>query len=59
MARRGGVFTPNHFFDPGSRTAVSTALECLADSGTIRRLARGLYNYPEKYPVPGELPFKL
>ena len=54
--KRGVVFTPNHFLDLGSRTAVSKALERLADSGTIRRLARGLYNYPEKHPVLGELP---
>ena len=54
--KRGWVFTPNHFLDLGSRTAVAKALERLADSGTIRRLARGLYDYPEKHPVLGELP---
>ena len=35
---------------------MAKALERLADSGTIRRLARGLYDYPEKHPVLGELP---
>lgn len=53
---QGFVFTKSHFIDIGSRTAVSKALERLADSGTIRRLARGLYDYPEKHPVLGDLP---
>ncbi|OGX25028.1 MAG: hypothetical protein A3J51_02525 [Omnitrophica WOR_2 bacterium RIFCSPHIGHO2_02_FULL_45_21] len=52
----GFVFTKSHFLDLGNRTAVAKALERLADSGTIRRLARGLYDYPEKHPVLGELP---
>lgn len=54
--KRGWVFTPSHFLDLGSRAAVAKALERLADSGTIRRLARGLYDYPKKHPVLGELP---
>ncbi|MBL7171066.1 MAG: hypothetical protein ISS46_03635 [Candidatus Omnitrophica bacterium] len=54
--KRGWVFTPNHFLDLGSRTAVAKALGRLAGTGTIRRLAHGLYNYPEKHPVLGELP---
>ena len=54
--KRGWVFTPHHFLNLGSRTAVAKALERLAESGTIRRLARGLYDYPEKHPVLGELP---
>ena len=53
---RGFVFTKSHFLDLGSRTAVAKALERLADSGAIRRLARGLYDYPEKHPALGELP---
>ncbi len=54
--RRGWVFTSTHFLDLGNRSAVAKALERLADSGTIRRLARGLYDYPEKHPVLGDLP---
>ncbi|MFH0855460.1 MAG: DUF6088 family protein [Candidatus Omnitrophota bacterium] len=54
--KRGWVFTPAHFFDLGSRAAVAKALERLAISGAIRRLARGLYDYPKKHPVLGELP---
>jgi predicted transcriptional regulator of viral defense system len=54
--KRGWVFTTAHFFDLGSRTAAAKALERLANSGTIRRLAYGLYDYPEKHSVLGELP---
>jgi len=53
---QGFVFTKSHFLDLGSRTAVAKALERLADVGAIRRLARGLYDYPEKHPTLGELP---
>lgn len=53
---RGFVFTKSHFLDLGSRTAAAKALERLADSGDIRRLARGLYDYPEKHPILGDLP---
>lgn len=53
---QGFVFTKSHFLDFGSRTAVAKALERLADAGAIRRLARGLYDYPEKHPSLGELP---
>ncbi|OGW95106.1 MAG: hypothetical protein A3K16_04455 [Omnitrophica bacterium RIFCSPLOWO2_01_FULL_45_24] len=52
----GWVFTPNHFLDLGSRTAVAQALVRLVRAGTIRRLAHGLYDYPEKHPTLGELP---
>ncbi|MDP2942810.1 MAG: DUF6088 family protein [Candidatus Omnitrophota bacterium] len=52
----GWVFTPNHFLDLGSRTAVAQALVRLVRAGTIRRLAHGLYDYPEKHPTLGDLP---
>ena len=54
--KRGWVFTPNHFLDLGSRTAVAQSLVRLAKSGTIRRLTRGLYDYPVKHPDFGALP---
>lgn len=44
--RRGWVFTPADFLDLGSRTAVGLALMRHARAGTIRQLARGLYDYP-------------
>jgi hypothetical protein len=54
--QRGWVFTPNHFLDIGSRTAVAQSLVRLSKSGTIRRLTRGLYDYPVKHPDFGVLP---
>ena len=53
---KGYVFTKSHFFDLGSRTAVAKALERLADAGVIRRLSRGLYEYPKQHPEFGVLP---
>jgi hypothetical protein len=45
---RGNVFTPNDFLDLGSRAAIDKALSRLTDpkDGRLRRLARGLYDYP-------------
>lgn len=53
---KGYVFTKSHFFDLGSRTAIAKALERLADAGLIRRLSRGLYEYPKQHPEFGILP---
>lgn len=52
---RGWVFSPNQFLDLGSRPAVGVALHRLARAGTIRRLTRGLYDYPKQHPVYGTL----
>ena len=52
---RGSAFTPNDFLDLGSRDAVDKALSRLATQGTIRRLARGLYEYPREHPELGML----
>lgn len=49
----GWVFTPNHFKDLGSRNAIASALKRHKKAGTIRQLARGLYDYPVKHPVLG------
>lgn len=46
---RGAVFTPNDFLDLGGRDAVDKALSRLAAQKTIRRLARGLYEYPREH----------
>ena len=43
---RGWVFTPKHFSDLGSRDAVAAALKRYRQTGLIRQLARGLYDYP-------------
>jgi len=50
---RGFVFAPSHFQDLGSRDAVASALKRYKQSGTIRQLARGLYDYPVRHPVLG------
>jgi hypothetical protein len=52
---RGSVFTPNEFLDLGSRGAVDLALHRLTRQGTIRRVARGLYQYPQTHPLLGEV----
>lgn len=54
--KRGWVFTPSYFLDLGNRDAIDQGLGRLVRSGAIRRLARGLYDYPEKHPTLGDLP---
>src|ERR1700722_13944867 len=48
---RGSVFVPGDFLDLGSREAIDVALHRLARKGTIRRLARGVYDFPKQHPV--------
>ena len=55
---RGWVFTPKSFADFGDMYSVHMALSRLAKAGTIRRLAVGLYDYPETHPTLGVLPPK-
>ncbi|MFN8091139.1 MAG: DUF6088 family protein [Vicinamibacteria bacterium] len=50
---RGWVFTPTAFMDLGSRMAVDSALARHKRTGTIRQLARGLYDYPIEHPKMG------
>src|SRR5262245_50615522 len=52
---RGSVFVPSDFLDLGSREAVDVALHRLARQGAIRRLARGVYDFPKEHPVLGLL----
>ena len=52
---RGSVFVPADFLDIGSREAVDVALHRLTRKGTIRRLARGVYDFPKEHPVLGPL----
>lgn len=52
---RGSVFTPRDFLDIGGRAAVDKALSRLTARGAIRRLARGLYEYPREHPELGTL----
>jgi hypothetical protein len=52
---RGSVFVPADFLEIGSREAVDIVLHRLAKKGTIRRLARGVYDFPKEHPVLGPL----
>ncbi|MEK6248618.1 MAG: DUF6088 family protein [Planctomycetales bacterium] len=52
---RGWIFTPSHFKGLGSRDAIASALKRHKQSGLIRRLGRGLYDYPKTHPTLGVL----
>lgn len=52
---RGWLFTPKDFLDLGTRAAVDKALSRLSTQGDIRRLSRGLYDYPKKHKLMGLL----
>ena len=54
-AGRGGVFTPRDFLDVAGRAAVDQALSRLVKNGKLRRLARGLYDFPKVHPKLGLL----
>jgi len=53
---RGYVFTPAAVLHLGSRAAVDQGLSRLVKAGRIKRLARGLYAYPEQNSLVGEIP---
>jgi hypothetical protein len=44
---RGWAFSQSDFADLGTRAAIDKSLQRLAAKGTIRRVMRGLYDYPE------------
>lgn len=52
---RGSVFVPKDFLDLGGRDAVDQALSRLVKRGLLRRLSRGLYDYPKQDPWLGRL----
>lgn len=52
----GWCFTPMHFTDLGSDVSVRKALSQLGKQKFIRRLARGLYDYPKKHDLLGVIP---
>lgn len=52
---RGSVFVPAEFLELGSRAAVDIALHRLTQKGMIRRLARGVYDFPKEHPALGPL----
>jgi len=51
----GAVFVPTDFLMFGSRQAVDLAFHRLVRKRIIRRLARGIYDFPEEHPVLGKL----
>jgi hypothetical protein len=52
---RGSVFVPADFLEIGSREAIDITLHRLTRKGTIRRLARGVYDFPKAHPMLGLL----
>ena len=54
--KRGWVFTKKDLTDLGSSSAVLHTLSRLAQKGTIHRIARGLYYYPQYHPKLGIIP---
>lgn len=54
-SRKGAIFAPSDFLDVGSRRAVDLALHRLTRKNTLRRLTRGLYEYPREHPELGML----
>lgn len=52
---RGSVFTPSDFLTVGARSSVDQALSRLVKGGQLRRLARGLYDFPKLHPKLGAL----
>ncbi len=52
---RGSVFTPTDFLDLAGRAAIDQALSRLIKAGKLRRLARGLYDFPKVHPTLGPL----
>ncbi len=51
----GSVFVPGDFLDLGSRDGVDFALHRLIRRGILRRLARGMYDFPKTDPKFGKL----
>ncbi len=52
---RGSVFTPSDFLTVAARPSVDQALSRLVKGGQLRRLARGLYDFPKLHPKFGAL----
>ena len=52
---RGHVATQKDFLDLGSRDGIDKALSRIVKNGKLRRIARGLYEYPRTSPLLGAL----
>ena len=53
---RGWCFTPMHFLDLGSSDSIRHALSHLQKQKVIRRLAQGIYDYPQEHDTLGTIP---
>jgi hypothetical protein len=53
---RGAIFVTREFLELGSRAAVDEALSRLTKEDVIRRLGRGLYDYPLLHSALGSVP---
>ncbi len=52
---RGWAFTPKDFLDLGTRASIDMALTRLVQADQIRRIGRGLYDYPKLHDKLGAL----
>jgi Family of unknown function (DUF6088) len=58
--RGNGVFTPTDFLVLGSRVAIDRALSRLVVAGKLRRIGRGLYDFPRHSEIlKGDVPANL
>ena len=53
--KRGWVFTPKNFTDIALRSAIDVTLHRLIKKGVIRKLDKGIYDYPIIHPKLGIL----
>ncbi len=53
--QKGWVFSPKDFLDMGTRAAIDQVMFRLTKSGFIRKIARGIYDYPKTNPTIGIL----
>jgi hypothetical protein len=53
---RGSVFSARDFADLGTRSTVDWVLQQLTAKGKIRRLSRGIYDYPQTSAIVGLVP---
>lgn len=53
--QRGWVFTPKDFVDIAPRNTIGVVLHRLVEKGIIRKIGRGIYDFPAKHPKLGTL----
>jgi hypothetical protein len=53
-SRGASVFSPRNFDDFGNPDAVRQTLSRLVKAGKIRRIRRGLYDWPRQRPIIGQ-----